>query len=309
MIGPGLRTREEILFASVLATGCGWPSAQERFPVPAETLRILRTVPADGERDVAPDVTVDVCFSHPVDPRSVDDFDALIASGPLLFDTQLQLQLVPWRGPGGTAPGANPWCPGSVLTVTPLGPLQEGILHRLQMRPAAGGWGGEQLQTEGDGWTLNEAGEPRFFVEFTIAQNTLGGSTGGTGDSTGSEPVGVQLADLFEDGRVFDPAANHCRCHRDGAPPEHPVAQERVDLATPSTTYRDLVEVQGLRETGFPMIAARNPSESYLVHKLLKGRDGGPLHGVLGDAMPLDGELPYPVLVDLVRWIEDGAKP
>ncbi len=61
------------------------------------------------------------------------------------------------------------------------------------------------------------------------------------------------------------------------------------------------------RDTGFPMVSLRRPSESFLVHKLLREKDGDPLRGVLGDAMPKDGELPYADYVAIARWIEAGA--
>jgi hypothetical protein len=332
------RTGEAILpaglagLAGCLAPACGWPSAQERFPAPTEALRIVQTVPASGAQDVAPEATVDVCFSRPVDPRTLDDFDAVIRSGNLLFDTQAQLQLVPWRGPAGADPGNSPWCPGSVVTVTPKGLLQRGVLYRLYMKPSARGWGGEVLQTEGDGWTLNDDGDPRFVVEFQIAPDaadsgagTTGSGTGGTEGPSGTSgtagttgpgdppwPAEVRLADLFEAGRVFDPDGSICSCHTPSGLEKYAVGYERLDLSSPESAHADLVQVSGVRETGFPMIAPHNPSESYLLHKVLRDPDkddGSPLHGVIGDAMPLGTvPLPYPMFVDLALWIEAGAE-
>ena len=56
------------------------------------------------------------------------------------------------------------------------------------------------------------------------------------------------------------------------------------------------------------MVSPRLPSESFLVHKLLRDHDGEALRGVLGDAMPPDEEIPYTDYVAIARWIEAGAQ-
>ena len=95
-----------------------------------------------------------------------------------------------------------------------------------------------------------------------------------------------------------------CSCHR-----EDGLARERLDLRDPDRAFTDLVLPTGLMATGFPMVAPRRPSESYLVQTLLRDPDGSALYGVLGEPMPPDEPLAHADMVMLVRWIEGGALP
>ena len=57
------------------------------------------------------------------------------------------------------------------------------------------------------------------------------------------------------------------------------------------------------------MVAARDASGSFLVHNLVRDRDGDQLDGIYGDAMPPAEPLAYLDLQRIVQWIEDGAEP
>lgn len=300
----------------------------------SDRLEITSTVPAQGATEVDPaGLQIDVCFSGLVDPGAIDDFDVVMASGRVTLDTELDLQLVPWRGPGGQPvdPGATePWCPGSVLSVTPRSTLAPGVLYRIRLRPSAVGWAGEPLDVTQDGWIVEEDGSARFWLEFTLAGRADDGTdtgtgtgsdtdsgtdtadgTGTTGADTGSDsgddPSDAEssLADLFAPGRILSPDRAACSCHTEPGT----LAADLLDLRDPDAAFADLVIDTRVRDTGFPMVSERRPSESFLVHKLLREADGTAIHGVLGDAMPLEGELPYADLVDVITWIEGGAGP
>ncbi|HLT34736.1 MAG TPA: hypothetical protein VK034_00590, partial [Enhygromyxa sp.] len=77
----------------------------------------------------------------------------------------------------------------------------------------------------------------------------------------------------------------------------------------PRPAWSALVLRTGLEPTGFPMVTPRRPAESYLVHKLLRTDDGGPLHALHGVPMPPDNPLPHADLVRIAHWIADGARP
>lgn len=315
--------------AGAAGVGCTRTAETQRFEPNPERIDIVATIPADGESGVDPDVQVDICFSGLVDPKVVDDFDVVMGSGRVTFDTELDLQLFPWRGPGGAAlePGAtSPWCPGSVLSVAPRAELRSGVQYRIRLLPSAVGWAGEQLDVTQEGWILDENANFRFWLEFTVGDPAgdtgASGGTSGAGDTTGAggttgsggtsggegpgdPPAGPTLTDLFADGGVFSPQPDRCSCHRDPGT----VANELLDLRTPESAFTDLVLDGRVRDTGFPMVSERRPSESFLLHKLLRDADGTVIHGVLGDAMPPDGALPYPDLVAIATWIEAGALP
>jgi hypothetical protein len=288
----------------------------DRFPTRDDVLRILETVPVQGERDVDPAIRLELCLSAPVDPRSILDEDVYVSSGEVPYDVEVSLELIPWTGPGSAAldPGATaPWCPGSVLAMAPEIALEPGLLFRLRLRPFARGWDGEELDTTQEGW-VPESGTMRYYLEFTVADaegtTTASGSTSGdtgAGSGTGGdeEPPPPTLTGLFAPGEVFDPARSTCSCHRD--PDE--LAFSLLDLSDPVTAYAGLVLETRPRDTGFPMVSPRLPSESFLVHKLVRTEDGEPLRGVLGDAMPQDAPLPYADYVAIARWIEAGAMP
>ena len=303
--------------ACLLCVACTRVSDQQRFEPQGERLEIVSTVPARGSVDVRPDVRLDVCFSAYLDPRT--PIDAPVTSGVVQVDAERSLQLSPWHGPGG-APARDevgPWCDGSVVTIAPRTELMPGLLYRSRLAPTLRGWNGEALDTDAEGWT-EEADGPRFYLEFTVAQEAETTSTGGSessgsesggSESGGSESGGAEvpdvqtLDDLFAPGGVFDPQRELCSCHRG----DDELATTRLDLSDADHAYADLVLDQRARDTGFPMVSLRRPSESFLVHKLLREKDGDALRGVLGDAMPKDGELPYEDYVAIASWIEHGA--
>jgi len=264
-------------------------------------MAIVQTVPEQGAREVDPLVSLDLCWSTLLDPRSVADTAAAVSSGEARFDSTLTLQLFAWKGPGGAVQPPerpSPWCPGSVITVAPKAPLVHGVDFRLTLPATGVGWEGESVDYDTPGWYRNVDGEWVYVLEFGVAPSPTGGE-----EIAPAPPRSLRLADLFEHGRVFDPERRACTCHTDPAD----AALALLDLREPSTAYLDLVGPSRLRDTGFPMVTARKPSESFLVHKLLRDADGMALYGVLGDAMPPTGPLPYADLQDLATWIEGGA--
>lgn len=292
--------------------GCTRVSDEQRFPPNPEKLTILTTVPPQKATGVSPDVQVDLCLSSLVDPRTVADADATLSSGSQRFDSDLSVQLVPWRGPGGDplpSDAESPWCSGSVLSVTPGASLQGGVFYRVGLLPSVGGWAGESLDTDAVGWTRTEDDEMRYILEFTVG--TPEGDTDGT--TTGTSPADPEpepppvpsMSDLFAPGEPFDPKRRACSCHT-GA---DALAHARLDLSTPEAAFDALVLPTELHDTGFPLVTPRRPSESFLLHKLLRDADGAAIHGVLGDPMPPDEPLPYPDIVRIARWIEGGAEP
>ena len=295
------RSLISLAIAGIALAGCTRVSDVERFPVVSDRLTIARTVPEPGAL-TALDAQIDFCFSGHVDPRALDDFDASLSSGLVVFDTQLELQLFAWRPPG-TARGATSeaWCPGSVLSLTPTVPLRPGALHRVRLQPSAVGWGGEQLDITTPGWVDGEDG-PAYLLEFTVDPEAAPDE----GDSEGEPPAPAPtLRDLFAPGEVFAPDNPACSCHREG----DELARERLDLRDPDAAFADLVLPTRLMATGFPMVAPRRPSESYLIQTLLRDPDGSALYGVLGEPMPPDEPLAHADMVALVRWIEGGALP
>lgn len=271
------------------------------------TMSIVSTLPEDGAVEVEPDATLDLCWSVYLDPRSVSAGGAAVSSGSARFDSATSLQLFPWRGPGGrSVDRLGPWCPGSVLSITPKAPLIEGVHFRLTVVGTAIGWNGEAIDVGSDGWYASEDDTWRFNLEFTVRESLdVGSDIEEVGPPSPPPYAGAPtLAELFDEGRVFDPGRNACSCHR--TPGER--ARALLDLTSPVTAAADLIGSSRLRDTGFPMVNPRNPSESFLLHKLLRRPDGTRLYGILGDAMPPHGPLPYPDLVDLARWIEAGAQ-
>ncbi len=179
--------------------------------------------------------------------------------------------------------------------------LQPGLGYRVRLRPALLGWAGESLDTTTEGWLPDDQGELRWFLEFRVA--------GSTSDPSPEEvpelEVGPTLTQLFEPGEVFDPERGACSCHQQG---EDELASARLDLSDPQTAWTELVLRTGLESTGFPMITARRPSESYLLHKLLRTREGEPLHSLHGEPMPPGDPLPHADMVRIAHWIESGAE-
>jgi len=293
------------LVVLAIAPACTRVSDRSRFEGPEETLEILASAPRPGALGVDPTIRVDLCLSGRIDPRSVDEVDATISSGNSVMDAELSVQLVPWLEPGLDEPPVDtrePWCSGSVLSVKPSIPLPSGALVRLRMRPSAVGWEGESLSTEGPLWlAINEGDEPRYLLEFTTDPEPYVPPQ--PPDEPPPPPL-LTLTDLFSSGGPFDPARDKCSCHRD---PDH-LALARLDLRDPTLAYSGLLDSAEIRDTGFPMIAPRDPSQSFLIQKLLR-EDGEALHGILGDPMPPEAPLSYRDLLWIVRWIEDGAAP
>jgi hypothetical protein len=286
---------------AALLGGCGELGERQRFAAEVGSLTIVETVPAPGAAEVDPLARLDVCLSAEVDPRALGGSVALLRSADLLFDTQREVQLFAWRAPGIRSELASErWCPGSVLSLTPIAPLRPGLTYRLELRPALLGWAGEALDTEQAGWIPNDAGDLRRFVEFKVAGTPLDDPP----EEIPTLPPGPTLTALFEPGAIFDPARAACGCHQ--RPDE--LASARLDLSDPPTAWTALVLRTGLEPTGFAMVTPRRPSESYLVHKLLRTDEGDGLHGLHGDAMPPDAPLAHADLVQLAWWIADGAR-
>jgi hypothetical protein len=281
------------------ALGCA-ELGEPRFEPASGSLEIVETIPAAGATQVDPLVRIDVCLSDTVDPRTVDDFSMTLHSANLAFDAQIELQLFGWRAAGDrTALAQQAWCPGSVISLTPVSPLQPGLTYRVRLRPTARGWDGEPLDTAQEGWRLDDAGVPVWTIEFRVA-----GDPGD--DPPAAIPVaepGPTLAELFGTDGPFDPERNACSCHR--TPGE--LAHERLDLSDAEVAWSELVLGTRPGTTGFPRVTLRDPSASALLHELLRDQDGEPLQGVQ-TAMPPDHPLAFDDLVRIARWIDDGAR-
>lgn len=294
------RTHTTLVFGVSLIAGCTRLSDRQRFAPNPETIEVTQTVPASGS-EAPRDVAVRLCWSDHLDPAALTDVDAVMGSGSLLTDAALSFELRPWTSPEGEpldATAESPWCAGSVVTVTPKEPLQPGVRYRMRLADEAVGWEGERPDLESMGWVVDEDGSANFFVEFDIVDQL-------TPASVDPEVPGdpITMESLFAPGGVFDPERAMCSCHLD----EEDDANILLDLRTADAAYEDLLFDSRLRDTGYPMVTPRRPSESFVLHKVLRD-DGAPLPGVYGDAMPLgDMELPYGDYVMLARWIEDGA--
>ena len=285
-----------------LGLGCGDLGSSQRFEPSVGQLEIVATYPAEGATDVSPLTRIDVCLSAAIDPRSIDNFDALIHSGNLTFDGQQEIQLFSWRAPGSRTELADAlWCPGSVFSFTPGGPLQPGLGYRVELRPTPLGWAGEALDTTQPGWAFDPEDEDlRYFLEFRIA----GSAADDEPEEVPELDPGPTLTELFEPGEIFDPERAACGCHQS----EGELARDRLDLSSPSVAWDALLLRTALESTGFPMVTPRFPSESYLIQKLLRTEDGEPLHQVQGEAMPPSGPLEHADMVRLAHWIRGGAE-
>ena len=281
---------------------CADASEGTRYDDSPDEVAIVGTVPEAGAAQIPSDVQLDLCWSGLLDPRSIGDLDATISSGGRVFDTDLQLQLFAWRGPRGSdlLPETDgPWCSGSVLSITPVDLLQPGARHRLRLRADPVGWNGESIDLDTPGWTQTPQGEDVFYLEFDVAPES------GREDDPEEVIEDLTLSILFEPGRVFDPQRSMCSCHTQA----DSLAGTLLDLSNPDTAYADLVLAPRVRETGYTMVTPRSPSESFLIHKLLRDDDGSAIAGILGHPMPQDQDpLPYPDLVDIAEWIEAGAR-
>ncbi len=286
--------------------GCTRIGDEQRFEPNPDSVQILTSVPVAGATEVAVRPQLDLCWSDLLDPRSLGDLDAITSSGSANFDTDLEFQLRPWRGPDDAdvlPESVEPWCAGSVLSVTPKDELVPGVQYRLRLQPTAVGWAGEAIDVETEGWFEDDEGRSVFSLEFTT---TTTPPPPEPIPDPGTEPEPATLAALFEPGAVFSPEREVCSCHRD----DDDVAKTLLDLSTPAAAFEGLVGAPGVRDTGFAMVTPRRPSESFLLHKLLRDAGGDRLFGVRGAAMPLDADpIPYLDYVALAEWIEDGALP
>jgi len=284
----------------LLLTGCTRISDTQRFEPNPATVEITATAPQPGG-EVFPDVSVRLCWSDLLDPNSLTDVDAVLGSGSLLTDAALSFELRPWTSASGDAVGSEatePWCEGSVVTVQPKERLRAGVRYRVRLADVTVGWEGQQPDLESPGWIEEADGDgANYFLEFDVVEDMAPPTV------PEPPPEPVTLTRLFQPGGVFDPQRAVCSCHRD---PEDD-ANTLLDLRDPDAAYADLLFDGRLRDTGYPMVTPRRPSESFLIHKVLRD-DAEPLAGVFGDAMPKDGgPLPYGDYVMLARWIEDGA--
>lgn len=277
-------------------------SSEDRFEPTGEEIAIVSTVPQNGATGVDPRAQFDICFSAPVDPRAVEEFDARLTSGVVTYDTELTLQLFPWRPPG-QRDGINTedWCPGSVLSVRAKSELIGGLLYRLRLAPTASGWAGESLDTTTPGWSAvdEETGSQSFFLEFTVEPD----DPDDPDEPDDPDPIG--LSELFEPGEIFDPLDGACGCHQR----EDELARDLLDLSTPQIAFGSLVLDTRARSTGSPLVAQRRPSNSYLIQKLQRTDEGHALLGVLGEAMPLEGSVSVEQMSRLAVWIATGAAP
>ncbi|MBV1862776.1 MAG: hypothetical protein KUG77_30420 [Nannocystaceae bacterium] len=297
----GAWLRISVAVALLGVGGCTRVSDTARFKANAQTVEITATMPPAGG-SVFPDMSVRLCWSDLIDPQSLTDVDALVGSGDLLTDARLGFELRPWTSPEGEQlvdGTTRSWCEGSVVTVTPKEPLIAGVRYRMRLADAAVGWEGEQPNLQTPWWMSTEGGDnSNFFLEFDVVPSNKP-------PQLPEEPTpAVTLTSLFEAGAVFDPQRAMCSCHRDSEDD----ANLRLDLSSPEAAYEDLLFDSRLRDTGYPMITPRRPSESFLLHKVLRD-EGDALRGVFGTAMPPgDDALPYGDYVMLARWIEDGAQ-
>lgn len=285
----------------IAAAGLGCAELGEpRFEPVVGSIEFVESIPAAGATEVDPLVRIDLCLSEIADPRVFDDFTATLHSGNLTFDAQIELQLFGWRAPGERDAIADaPWCPGSIVSLTPRSPLQPGLTYRVRVEPVARGWAGELLDTTGAGWKIDDQGVAIWTLEFRVA-----GQAGDDPPATIPELApGPTLTELFATGGPFDPARDLCSCHR-GA---DPVASATLDLSSPTRAWDDLVLANTIGSTGFALVAIGEPSASALIHELLRDAEGEPLYRAQ-HAMPPDAALAFDDLVALTRWIAEGAR-
>ena len=290
-------------------SACAWPDPDERFAGEDPALQLLETYPANGAVSIDLATQIDVCFNTRIDPLSLGTFDALLVSGLSIFDTEVTLQLFPWRPPGGQGPlSETPWCPGSVLSMQPRSELRPGSVYRVRLRPLMTGWGGETVDLLAGPWEQLDDGRWATFVEFSTRLEDEEKEEKEEKEDNGEEdpaPPAITLSALFGAGGPFDVDRELCSCHSD----PDALAHQRLDLSSPSMAFESLVLDQTIASTGYPRVTPARPTESFLIHKLLRDRDGAPLHGVRGAVMPPEEPLEYRDLVMIARWIEDGALP
>jgi hypothetical protein len=286
------------LGGACIVTGGDLADGGSESPPPLE---ILATWPEAGAREVPTTARVAICLSAAIDPRAVDDFDILLLSGDALFDSQVELELFAWTDAAGDppVPGAAAWCPGSVLALRPVTPLLAGVTHRVRVTSRPVGWEGQPLVDTTDGWTQATAEEPEFILEFRTASAT----------SPAPAPAPAPtLHDLFAAGAVFDPVRDNCGCHNPASDRADATASALLDLGSAAAAFADLVSDGRATETGFPLVAPGLPSESYLIHKLVRLGETEGLPGLRGGPMPPNAELVWADRASLAAWILGGAR-
>ncbi len=269
---------------------------EDPFPRERGTLAVHSTFPAQGQIDVDPWTGVEVCYRQTLDPLSASDFAASLGSGIGFIDSNVDIQLVPWRNKGSRSQllGEND-CPGSILSVRPRTYLIPGALYRLRVTPYLRGWEGERMDADDPFLSIDPDGDPIVTFEFTIREPNT--------DPPRSRPP-VMLEDLFEPGAPFDPQDGACSCH--GIDGEDAV--DHLDLRGVERARESLADPR-LHATQAPLVSPGRPAESYLLRKMVRVGDSETLEGVLGQPMP-PAPLPYDEqAVSLISaWIFDGAQ-
>lgn len=281
----------------VFAQGCGRTRDLSRFSEDRSSLMIVQTFPSRGSEKVSKTSQIDLCLSSEIDPQSFVPTNVTLSSGREYVEIDVFIQLFPWFGPASKFQlSETRWCSGSVISIVPQVPLAPTTLYRVSLRPElARGWEGEAFDSTGPGWQKNSEGEDIFVVEFTTSEQSL--------HPEEQQPAKVMLRQLFAAGQVFDPNSSTCSCHRQA----DELAHELLDLSTPETAFTGFLNRSELESTGYPMVSPGNPSESYLIQKLVPTKENMPLWGVHGDLMPQDGELTHSDRVAIAWWIASGA--
>ena len=333
---PSLRARFfGFLVLCCTFTSCADVEDPRAFEENLPPIRLLFVLPNDEQSAAAVDSRIEFCWSTRLDPRSVRPGSANLSSGLLNFDSDLEVQLFPWRVPViGTALAEEAWCPGTVISVTPQTPLTPGIKYRIRMSGRIRGWAGEELDASTPGWIEDDQGDTFYYHEFTVADSsarTTANPNSGLTQQKHPFQISFQLdhlhdrqleserpsrnsthqpdqrapaytlRQLFSAGQIFDPNLQRCSCHLDSSSP----AMGRLDLRSAEKAFPTFN--QRIMSTGFPMVAPRRPSDSYLIQKLLKTDDGQAIHLVRGSAMPPESSLAHVELASIARWIADGA--
>jgi hypothetical protein len=282
------------------------------LPEAEAQMRVVDSFPRSG--DVLDDarVTVDLCFSHRLDPSTVSDEGLRLRSGFIFYDADLQVELSNWRERGGEAISEQPWCEGSVLRLQTGGAIVPGVSYRVLLLDGLRAWTGETLDLEAEGWIhptpVDTDGEeqdpedlePRWVLDFSIAPDAFVPEDG----EDEPEQPGRSLEALFSPGAVLDAQEHRCSCHLDS----DGLARDLLDLSSAETAYDDLVLDTRVHPSGFPMVSPGDPASSYLVQKLVHHK-GGTLPGVFGDPMPPTGSLTSAQIGEFSAWILEGALP
>lgn len=284
------------LLTALGAAGCGEPSdVTPGFD--RGDITIVDTEPRRDAVGVTPSSSIDVCFSAQLYPTAFDGFEVLLTSGGSAFDTEVEISLFPYRTRGSRDELATSrWCEGSVLMVRPKDSLTPGATYRLRIVAGTYGWNGEFLESGPEGWVVESDGRRSYSLPFTVAAEVME-------DAPLPAPAQLTLSNLFEEKNIFDPSTSYCSCHRESGS----LPRQLLNLSTPNSAYADLVEDTTTRTTSFPMVSPGAPAASYLIQKITDAGNGQTLHGVLGDRMPAEGDLPIPAASSLSMWIATGA--